>query len=67
MKWGALGRQSMERLQQIEEIFQESLQHDPAQRYAYVCQACGGDTELQREVLSLTTTRIRTAFIFLLP
>jgi hypothetical protein len=31
----------MERLQQIEEIFQEALQHDPAERDAYVRQACG--------------------------
>jgi eukaryotic-like serine/threonine-protein kinase len=43
----------MARLQQIEEIFQEALQHDPAEREAYVREACGGDTELQREVSSL--------------
>jgi len=43
----------MERLQQIEEIFQEALQRDPARRDAYVREACGGDAELQREVLSL--------------
>jgi serine/threonine-protein kinase len=43
----------MERLQQIEEIFQEALQHDPGQRDTYVRRACRGDTELQREVLSL--------------
>src|SRR6516162_6024381 len=43
----------MERLQQIEEIFQEALQQDPTQRDAYVRQACGGDAELQREVVSL--------------
>jgi serine/threonine-protein kinase len=43
----------LERLQQIEEIFQEPLHRDPAQRDAYVRQACHGDAELQREVLSL--------------
>jgi Tol biopolymer transport system component/predicted Ser/Thr protein kinase len=43
----------MERLQQIEEIFQEALQRDPEERGAYVRQACGGDAELQREVVSL--------------
>src|SRR5215472_3805462 len=43
----------MERLQQIEEIFQEALQRDPAEREAYVRGACRDDSELQREVLSL--------------
>jgi serine/threonine-protein kinase len=39
--------------QQIESLFQEALQRDPAQRDAYVRQACHGDSGLQREVLSL--------------
>ena len=39
--------------QQIDEIFQKALQRDPAQRDAYVREACHGDTELQREVASL--------------
>jgi serine/threonine protein kinase len=39
--------------QQIEEIFQEALQHDPATREAFLRQACGGDNDLQREVFSL--------------
>jgi len=43
----------VERLQQIEEIFQEALQRDPSGREAYVRGACHGDSELQREVLSL--------------
>src|SRR6516165_1977186 len=43
----------MERLQQIEEIFQEALQRGPAQRDAFVQEACHGDSELQREVISL--------------
>jgi serine/threonine protein kinase/Tol biopolymer transport system component len=38
---------------QIEEIFQEALQRDPAQRDAFVSQACHGDPELQQEVASL--------------
>jgi serine/threonine-protein kinase len=43
----------MERLQQIEEIFQEALHRDPAQRDAYVREACRGDSDLRREVASL--------------
>src|SRR5215472_4563479 len=43
----------MERLQQIEEIFQDALQRDPSERDAYVRGACQGDAELQREVASL--------------
>src|SRR5579864_5854259 len=39
--------------QQVEEIFQEALQRDPAQRDAYLRQACHGDAELHREVSSL--------------
>jgi serine/threonine protein kinase len=43
----------MERLQQIEGIFQEALQRQPMERDAYVREACRGDSELQREVSSL--------------
>jgi Tol biopolymer transport system component/predicted Ser/Thr protein kinase len=43
----------MERWQQIESLFQEALQHDPAQRDAYLREACHGDTGLEREVASL--------------
>jgi eukaryotic-like serine/threonine-protein kinase len=43
----------VERWRQIELLFQEALQHDPAERDAYVRDACQGDTELQREVGSL--------------
>ena len=39
--------------QQIEEIFQEALQRDPAQREAYLREACRGDSDLRREVASL--------------
>ena len=51
----------MERFQQIEEIFQEALQHDSAERDAYVRRACHGDTELQREVVSLLENHDRGA------
>jgi serine/threonine protein kinase len=40
---------------QVEEIFQEALQRQPAERDAFVCDACHGDTELHREVSSLLT------------
>jgi serine/threonine protein kinase/Tol biopolymer transport system component len=43
----------MERQQQIEEIFQEALQRGPAQRDAYIREACGRDPDLLREVISL--------------
>jgi len=43
----------VERWQQIESLFQEALQRDPAERDAYVREACHGDAGLQREVASL--------------
>jgi serine/threonine-protein kinase len=43
----------VERLQQIENIFQEALQCPPTARDAYVREACRGDAELEREVSSL--------------
>jgi serine/threonine-protein kinase len=43
----------MERLQQIEEIFQEALGRDPTEREAYLREACHGDYQLQREIASL--------------
>ena len=43
----------MERWHQFEEIFQGTLQRDPAERDAFVREACHGDAEIQREVLSL--------------
>ena len=39
--------------QQVEDIFQEALLRDPAQRDAFVREACQGDNELHREVSSL--------------
>jgi serine/threonine protein kinase len=43
----------MERRQQVEEIFHEALQRDPAERDAFVRQACRDDSGLRREVASL--------------
>jgi serine/threonine-protein kinase len=49
----ALGQRIVERWQQIESLFQEALQRDPVERDAYLREACQGDAELQREVVSL--------------
>jgi predicted Ser/Thr protein kinase len=46
----------VERFKQIEEIFHQALQQDPAQRDAYLREACRGDSALRREVLSLLAT-----------
>src|SRR5262245_53373109 len=43
----------MERWRQIESLFQEALQRDPAERDAFVRDACHGDAGLQHEVVSL--------------
>jgi Tol biopolymer transport system component/predicted Ser/Thr protein kinase len=43
----------VKRWQQIEEIFHEALQRDPAERESYVREACNGDSDLHREVASL--------------
>jgi Tol biopolymer transport system component/predicted Ser/Thr protein kinase len=43
----------VERWQQIESLFQQALQHDPAQRESYLRDACRGDSDLLREVSSL--------------
>jgi len=43
----------MERWQQIESLFQAALERDPAERYAYLREACQGDSDLRREVASL--------------
>ena len=43
----------MERWQQIESLFQEALERDPAQRNAWLREACQGDSDLRREVASL--------------
>jgi serine/threonine-protein kinase len=43
----------MERWQQIESLFQEALERDPAERNAWLREACQGDSDLRREVASL--------------
>ena len=43
----------MERWQKIEEIFHQTLQRDPAQREAYLRQACGADVALLGEISGL--------------
>jgi len=42
-----------ERWREIEAIFHSALQREPDARNAFVIEACGGDAELQREVISL--------------
>src|SRR5260370_12423890 len=43
----------MERWRQIESLFQEALQRDPAERDAWLREACHDDAGLQGEVASL--------------
>jgi serine/threonine-protein kinase len=43
----------MERWQQIESLFQQALECDPAERNAWLREACQDDSDLRREVLSL--------------
>src|SRR5260370_3888748 len=47
------GNPGAERWRQIEALFQEALQCDPAERNAWLREACHGDTGLQGEVASL--------------
>jgi serine/threonine-protein kinase len=43
----------MERWQQIQSLFQRALERDPAERNAWLREACQGDSDLRREVASL--------------
>ncbi len=43
----------LERWQQIDELFQAALEREPAERAAYLDEACGGDQALRKEVESL--------------
>jgi serine/threonine protein kinase len=43
----------MDRWQQIESLFQQALERDPAERNAWLRQACQDDSDLRREVASL--------------
>src|SRR6516225_2546907 len=47
----------MERWQQIESLFQEALERDPAERDVWLREACQGDSDLRREVASLLANR----------
>jgi hypothetical protein len=39
--------------QKVKELFQTALERAPAERQAFLVEACRGDEELVREVLSL--------------
>jgi serine/threonine protein kinase len=45
-----------ERYQQIDQIFQAALEHEPAKRAAFLDEACSGDETLRQEVESLITS-----------
>lgn len=45
-----------ERWQQLKQVFQSALERDPAERSAFLHQACGGDAELRSEVESLISS-----------
>jgi len=48
-----------ERWQQVKEIFQSALQHEPGQRSVFLSNACGGDESLRQEVESLITSHYK--------
>ena len=45
-----------ERWQQIKQLFEAALKREPGQRLAYLTEACGSDTALQREVEALISS-----------
>src|SRR6185503_16747222 len=49
-----------ERWQTVKQIFHAALDHEPAQRGAYLASACGTDEELRREVESLIAAHEET-------
>jgi non-specific serine/threonine protein kinase/serine/threonine-protein kinase len=49
-----------ERWQQVKEIFDRAAECTPASRMAYICERCGEDEELQREVESLLASDTAT-------
>jgi serine/threonine-protein kinase len=51
---------SLERWQRIEEIFHDALERRFEEREAYLLAACGGDSGLLREVLSLLENHVST-------
>ncbi len=50
-----------ERWQKIEQLYHSALELDPAERLAFVREACAGDEELRREVESLLTSHEQAA------
>ncbi|HEX4946007.1 MAG TPA: protein kinase [Blastocatellia bacterium] len=44
---------SPERMQQMQQLFHETLERPPQERRAYLAQHCAGDAELQREIEAL--------------
>jgi len=50
-----------ERWRQVEEIFQAAIERDAAERDKFLTEACGGDAELRREVVTLLDYEIATA------
>src|SRR5260370_40078415 len=53
VSWAAPGDRRVERWQQIEALFQDALQREPAARDAWLREACHGDSDLRREVAFL--------------
>jgi serine/threonine protein kinase len=51
----------MERWQQIESLFQRAPERNPAERNAWLREACQGDSDLQREVASLLANHCKGA------
>ena len=47
---------SPERWQQLKQILQSALERYPAQRFAFLRQACAGNAELRKEVESLVSS-----------
>src|SRR6266540_3920295 len=45
-----------ERWQQLKQIFQSALEHNPAERSAFLSQACAGDEALRSEIESLISS-----------
>jgi eukaryotic-like serine/threonine-protein kinase len=54
-----------ERLEQIGEILENALAHDPEKRANYLDQACANDSDLRREVESLLASHERAGSSFL--
>jgi hypothetical protein len=53
-----------ERLQQIEDLYHSALEQDPAERAAFIDEACNGDEELRHEVETLLASEAEAeAFI----